>query len=317
MRAHQAHYPVATQCRLLDVSTSGYYAWQRRGTSARAEADWELLSMIQAIHAGSHGTYGAPKIHAELGARGVCVGRKRVARLMRSVALAGVSRRKRPHTTVRSRGVAKAPDLVQRQFTAEAPDRLWVADITYVPTRAGFLYLAVVVDVFSRRVVGWAMESHLRTELVLQALNMALYLRRPQGVIHHSDQGIQYTAYAFGKRCSEWGVRPSMGSVGDCYDNALCESFFASLECELLDRRSFQTHAEARMAVFQYIEGWYNTHRRHSSIGYYAPIAFERRYTSSIQHVEPLTVHQIGATPVHQIGATPDVAWISIPGTAH
>ena len=141
------------------------------------------------------------------------------------------------------------------------------------------------------------MESHLRTELVLQALNMALYLRRPQGVIHHSDQGIQYTAYAFGKRCSEWGVRPSMGSVGDCYDNALCESFFASLECELLDRRSFQNHAEARMAVFHYIEGWYNTHRRHSSIGYYAPIAFERRYTSSIQHAEPFTVHQIGATP--------------------
>ncbi len=297
MRAHQAHYPVATQCRLLGVSTSGYYAWQRRGTSARAEADRELLSMIQAIHAGSHGAYGAPRIHAELGARGVRVGRKRVARLMRSVALAGVSRRKRPHTTVRSRGTAKAPDLVQRQFTAEAPDRLWVADITYVPTGSGFLYLAVVVDVFSRRVVGWAMESHIRTELVLQALNMALYLRRPQGVIHHSDQGIQYTAYAFGKRCSEWSVRPSMGSVGDCYDNALCESFFASLECELLDRRSFQTHAEARMAVFQYIEGWYNTHRRHSSIGYYAPIAFERRYTSNIQHVEPLTVHQIEATP--------------------
>ena len=169
---------------------------------------------------------------------------------------------------------------------------------TTLGTGAGFLYLAVVVDVFSRRVVGWAMESHIRTELVLQALNMALYLRRPQGVIHHSDQGIQYTAYAFGKRCSEWGVRPSMGSVGDCYDNALCESFFASLECELLDRRSFQTHAEARMAVFQYIEGWYNTHRRHSSIGYYAPIAFERRYTSNIQHVEPLTVYQIGSTPV-------------------
>ena len=289
MRAHQAHYPVATQCRLLGVSTSGYYAWQRRGTSARAEADRELLSMIQAIHAGSHGTYGAPRIHAELGARGVRVGRKRVARLMCSVALAGVSRRKRPHTTVRAWGGAKVPDLVQRQFTAEAPDRLWVADITYVPT--GATYLAVVVDVFSRRVVGWAMESHIRTELVLQALNMALYLRRPQGVIHHSDQGIQYTAYAFGKRCREWSVRPSMGSVGDCYDNALCESFFASLECELLDRRSFQTLAEARMAVFHYIEGWYNTHRHHSSIGYYATIAFERRYTSSIQQVETPTVH--------------------------
>ena len=298
MRAHQAHYPVATQCRLLGVSTSGYYAWRRRGTSAQAEADWELLSMVQAIHTGSRGTYGAPRIHAELAAEGVCVGRKRVARLMRSVALAGVSRRKRPPTTVRSQGTAKAPDLVQRQFTAEAPDRLWVADITYVPTGAGFLYLAVVVDVFSRRVVGWAMESHIRTELVLQALNMALSLRRPQDVIHHSDQGIQYTAYAFGKLCREWSVRPSMGSVGDCYDNALCESFFASLECELLDRRFFQTHAEARMAVFQYIKGWYNTHRRHSSIGYHAPIAFERRYTSSIHQVEPLTVHQIGATPL-------------------
>jgi len=168
---------------------------------------------------------------------------------------------------------------------------LWVADITYVPTRVGFLYLAVVLDVFSRRVVGWAMESHLRTELVLQALNVALSLRRAQGVIHHSDQGAQYTAFAFGKRCRERGVRPSMGSVGSCFDNALCESFFASLQCELLDRRSFQTYAEARMAVFQYIEGWYNTHRRHSSIGYYAPIAFERRYTSSIQQVEPHTVH--------------------------
>ena len=290
MRAHQA-YPVATQCRLLGVSTSGYYAWQQRGTSARAKTDQGLLVMVQAIHTGSRGTYGAPRIHAELAAEGVCVGRKRVARLMRSAALAGVSRRKRPPTTVRSQGVDKAPDLVQRQFTAEAPDRLWVADITYVPTRAGFLYLAVVLDVFSRRVVGWAIESHLRTELALQALNMALSLRRPQDVIHHSDQGIQYTAYAFGKRCREWRVRPSMGSVGDCYDNALCESFFASLECELLDRRSFQTHAEARMAVFQYIEGWYNTHRRHSSIGYHAPIAFERRFASSIHQVEPHTVH--------------------------
>ena len=218
------------------------------------------------------------------------MGRKRVARLMRSVALVGVSRRKRPHTTVRAQGIAKAPDLVKRQFTAEAPDRLWVADITYVPTRVGFLYLAVVLDVFSRRIVGWAMESHLRTELVIQALNMALSLRRPQDVVHHSDQGIQYTAYAFGKRCREWGVRPSMGSVGSCYDNALCESFFASLECELLDRQLFRNHAEARMAVFQYIEGWYNTHRRHSSIGYYAPIPFERRYATTTQNIESLTV---------------------------
>ena len=219
MRAHRACYPVATQCRLLGVFTSGYYAWQQRGTSARAKADQGFLVMVKAIHTRSRGTYGAPRIHAELAAEGVRVGRKRVARLMRSVALVGVSRRKRPHTTVRAQGIAKAPDLVKRQFTAEAPDRLWVADITYVPTRVGFLYLAVVLDVFSRRVVGWAMESHLRTELVIQSLNMALSLRRPQDVIHHSDQGIQYTAHAFGKRCREWGVRPSMGSVGSSYEN--------------------------------------------------------------------------------------------------
>ena len=290
MKAHQARYPVATMCRLLGVSTSGYYGWQRHEPSARWRADQRLLARITAIHRRSHGTYGVPRIHAELAAEGVRVGRKRVARLMRSIGLAGVSRRKRPRTTVRAQGVSKAPDLVQRQFTAEAPDRLWVADITYVRTRAGFLYLAVVLDVFSRRIVGWAMEPHLRTELVLQALNMALYLRRPRGVIHHSDQGVQYTALAFGKRCREAGVRPSMGSVGSCYDNALCESFFASLECELLDRRTFHTYVEARAAVFAYIEGWYNTHRRHSAIQYHSPITFERRIALTAQHVEPLTV---------------------------
>ena len=170
-----------------------------------------------------------------------------------------------------------APDLVQRCFAVEGPDRLWVADITYIPTWAGFLYLAIVLDAWSRRVVGWAMETHLRTELVLEALNMALYQRRPSEVIHHSDQGCQYTSIAFGKRCDEAGVRPSMGSVGDAYDNALCESFFATLECELLDRNRFRTQVEARMAVFQFIEGWYNPHRLHSGLGYLSPINFERR----------------------------------------
>ena len=289
MKAYQAHYPVVTMCRLLGVSTSGYYGWLRREPSARWQADQGLLARITAIHKRSRGTYGAPRIHAEMAAEGVRVGRKRVARLMRTTGLAGISRRKRPKTTVRSQQARPAPDLVQRQFTAEAPDRLWVADITYVRTGAGFLYLAVVLDVFSRRVVGWAMERHLRTELVLQALNMALYLRRPQGVIHHSDQGTQYTSLAFGKRCQEAGVRPSMGSAGSCYDNALCESFFASLECELLDQRSFHTHTEARYAVFAFIEGWYNTHRRHSAIQYHSPIGFERRFACA-QHVEPLTV---------------------------
>ena len=164
----------------------------------------------------------------------------------------------------------------QRDFTADAPDRLWVADITYIPTWAGFLYLAVVLDAFSRRVVGWSMANHLRTQLVLDALDMALWQRRPDGVIHHSDQGSQYTSLAFGKRCRDAGVRPSTGSVGDCYDNAMCESFFATLECELLERRRFRSHAEARMAVFEFIEGWYNPRRRHSAIGYQSPVNYER-----------------------------------------
>jgi putative transposase len=183
--------------------------------------------------------------------------------------------------TVRDRAARPAPDLVERNFTAAAPNRLWVADITYVPTWAGFLYLAVVLDAFSRKIVGWAMETYLRVELVLKALNMALEQRRPAGVIHHSDQGSQYTSLAFGKRCEETGVRPSMGSVGDCFDNALCETFFATLECELLNRKSFKTQAEARMAVFHFIEGWYNPHRRHSALDYLSPIDYERNHTAA------------------------------------
>jgi putative transposase len=269
-------YPNATMCRLLGVSASGYYAWQDRPPSARSAADAVLLEHIREAHAQSYGTYGAPRLHAELAAKGILVGRKRVARLMRAAGLAGVSRRKGPRTTRRREGARPAPDLVERNFTAERPDQLWVADITYVPTWAGFLYLAVVLDAFSRRVVGWAMATHLRTQLVLDALEMALRQRRPQGVIHHSDQGSQYTSIAFGSRCRRAGVRPSMGSVGDCYDNALCESFFATLECELIDRRRFPSQSQARMAVFEFIEGWYNSRRRHSSIGYLSPINYER-----------------------------------------
>ncbi len=224
--------------------------------------------------------YGAPRIHAELGASGTHVGRKRVARLMRGANLAGVSRSQGPRTTQRREGDRPAPDLVDRKFSAEAPDRLWVADITYPPTWAGFLYLAVVLDAFSRRVVGWAMATHLHTQLVLDALEMALKQRRPEDVIHHSDQGSQYTSIAFGKRCREAGLRPSMGSVGDCYDNALCESFFATFECELIDRRSWRTQAQARTEVFTFIEGWYNPRRRHSSIDYLSPIDYERKHQS-------------------------------------
>ena len=269
---------IATMCRVLGVSTSGYYAWRIRPRSERARADAELSLQIQAIHERSRATYGAPRIHAELAAQGIRNGRKRVARLMEVAGIYGVSRRKWITTTTRDRAARPAPDLVERNFSAAGPNRLWVADITYIPTWAGFLYLAVVLDAFSRRVVGWAMETHLRTELVLAALNMALGQRRPAAVIHHSDQGSQYTSLAFGQRCDEAGVRPSMGSVGDCFDNAMCESFFATLECELLERRRFKTQAEARMATFDFIEGWYNPRRRHSALGYQSPIDYERFY---------------------------------------
>ena len=271
-------YPVTTMCRVLEVSTSGYYAWLKRSPSKRAVADAALTEMISEIHTMSAGAYGAPMIHAELADRGIHVGRKRVARLLKAAGLQGVSRRKGTWTTRRDADSRPAPDLVERDFSEDGPNKLWVADITYIPTWAGFLYLAVVLDVWSRRVVGWSMANHLRTELVMDAFNMAIEQRRPGDVIHHSDQGCQYTSIAFGKRCRELGVRPSMGSVGDCFDNAMCESFFASLECELIDRSTFRSRREARIAVFQWIEAWYNPLRRHSGIDRMSPVNFERRY---------------------------------------
>ena len=278
MRANQARFSIARMARVLGVSPSGFHAWREREPSKRAQSDEVLKACIGDIHQRSRGTYGAPRIHAELAEDGIRVARKRVARLMREMGLVGVCRRRKTATTRRADNARPAPDLVERQFQADAPDQLWVADITYVPTWTGFLYLAVVVDAFSRRIVGWSMANHLRTELVLEALDMALWQRRPATVVHHSDQGCQYTSYAFGKRCREMGVRPSMGSVGDCYDNAMAESFFATLECELLDRHTFRTHAEARLAIFEFIEGWYNPHRRHSGLDYRSPINFERRF---------------------------------------
>jgi putative transposase len=296
-------YPIATMCRMLEVSTSGYYAWLEREASARATSDARLLERIRGIHEKSRGTYGVPRVHAELEAEGTHVGRKRVARLMRQAGLAGVSRRKGCWTTIRDQDARPAPDLVQRTFAAQGPDRLWVADITYIPTWAGFLFLAVVLDAFSRRIVGWAMANHLRTELVLEALNMAVGRRQPTtDVIHHSDQGCQYTSIAFGSRCREAGVRPSMGSVGDCFDNAMCESFFATLECELLDRHRFATQAEARIAVFDFIEGWYNTQRRHSSLDYDSPIRYERRHEAALQAAAPENGFA-GAPQSHDLGS--------------
>ena len=285
MRAHQAIFPIAAMCTVIDVSKSGYYAGLRRGPSLRSRRDATLTEEIRAVHAWSRGTYGAPRVHAELRTRGICIGKKRVARLMQAAGLRGVSRRKGSTTTRREPAARPAPDLVERDFSAKEPDQLWVADITFVPTLAGFVYLAVVLDAFSRRIVGWAMASHLRTELVLAALEMALDQRRPGEVIHHSDQGCQYTAIAFGQRCRDAGVRPpEVGSVGDCFDNAMCESFFATLECELIDREQFATCEEAQASISSgFIEGWYNPHRLHSSLYYHSPMQYEEQY-----HEEPL-----------------------------
>jgi putative transposase len=203
---------------------------------------------------------------------------------MKAAGLAGVSRRKGTRTTLRNKDARPVPDLVDRDFAASAPNELWVADITYVPTWAGFLYLAVVLDAFNRKIIGWAMASNLKTQLVLDALDMALWQRRPENVIHHSDHGSQYTSLSFGKRCTKAGIRPSMGSVGDCYDNAMCESFFATLETELLDQSAFRTHSEARMAIFDFIEAFYNPRRRHSSLGNLSPVEYERRYNLLLEN---------------------------------
>ena len=265
-------------CRLLGISPSGFYAWCGRPLSTRAREDLLISARLERAHGLSDGTYGAPRLHADLADEGIHVGRKRVARLMRAAGLRGVCRRKRCFTTIRDPEGRVSDDLVQREFTASGPDQLWVADITYVPTWAGFLYLAVVLDAWSRRVVGWAMSSSLKTEIVLDALDMAVWQRQPKNVIHHSDHGCQYTSIAFGLRCKHAGVRPSMGSVGDAYDNAMCESFFGTLECELLDRRRFRTQAEARAAIFDFLEGFYNPRRRHSALGYKSPIEYERKH---------------------------------------
>ena len=278
MKAHRAIFPLAAMCRVLGLSSSGYYDWLRRPPSARERRDTGLKGRIKEVWRESDETYGCPRIHAALRAEGWRVSRKRVARLMRELDIKGVTRRRfKTGTTKRDARARPAPDLVRRDFSAEGPDQLWVADITYVPTWAGWLYLAVVLDAWSRRIVGWAMATHMEAELVGAALDMAIRRRQPkEGVVHHSDQGSQYTSLAFGKHCREAGIAQSMGSVGDAYDNAMCESFFATLECELLDRRRLPTVAAARREVFSFIEGFYNTRRLHSALGYKSPANFEK-----------------------------------------
>jgi putative transposase len=287
VRANQAEIPVRALCETLKVSTSGYYDWRDRPLSNRAKANVSLCERIVQAHQASDETYGMPRIRAELADAGVVASRKRIARLMRGMRIQGVSRRRAwCVTTERDKRQRAAPDLVKREFVAKDMNQLWVADMTYVPTWEGFLYLAVVTDVFSRKVVGWAFGVQMTADLVIMALNMALHTRKPGSVIHHSDQGSQYTSVAFGNRCREMGVRPSMGTVGDAYDNAMAESFFASLECELIARRSWKTKTEARMAVFTWIESWYNPHRRHSALNYLSPNNFERKHKEKIIEAE-------------------------------
>ena len=279
IEAQRANFSVPLMCRVLSVSKSGYYDWKNRPPSHRSQEDAVLTERIHEIHHRSRATYGSPRVHAELRAIGIRCSRKRVARLMRKAGLKGCLRgRRRKRTTRRDGSAMPAPDLLRRNFASVAPNRLWVADITYIKTEEGFLYLSFVLDAYSRRLVGWAMATHLKTKLVVDALQMALWRRKPQaGLIHHSDQGVQYTSLSFGKQLEEADIVPSMGSVGSAYDNALAESFVATLKTELLYREdsSWPTRECARTAIFEYLEGFYNHYRLHSALGYKSPVDFE------------------------------------------
>jgi putative transposase len=279
VEAERAQHPVSLLCNVLGVTRAGYYGWRKRGRSPRQRRDGELKRLVATVFADSHESYGAPRIQAELADDyGLRVSRKRVARLMRELGIQGVSRRRKGlRTTARAKEAPAATDLVRRRFRSSGRDRLWVADITYVPSWQGYVFLACVLDAWSRKVVGWSMRDDLRAELALDALAMALARRRPApGLVHHSDRGSQYTSLAFGKTLSKSGVLASMGRRGDAVDNAVCEAFFATLETELIDRHTFRTRDEARLALFQWIEGFYNPKRRHSALGQRSPDRFEQ-----------------------------------------
>lgn len=280
--AHRAQYPVTLMCAALAVAPSGFYAAQQRPPSARATADAALRLEIQAAHAQSHRTYGAPRVHQELRAQGTRVARKRVARLMRADGLVARRRRRTVRTTDSTHGEPVAPNHLARRFAVpdiNGVNRVWASDITYVPTREGWLYLAVVLDLGSRRVVGWAMRETLETELAVAALQAALADRRPSGeaLVHHADRGSQYASQAYRALLAAHGVTASMSRKGNCWDNAVAESFFATLEHELLAEADFPSRQAARRAIFAFIEVWYNRQRRHSSLGYVSPAEYEER----------------------------------------
>ncbi|MDI5969418.1 IS3 family transposase [Streptomyces sp. SL13] len=274
----RAGHSVKRACELLKVSRAAYYARRTATAGPRAVRDAEPTERITAVHTTSRGTYGAPRVHAVLRHEGAACGRRRVARLMRAAGLAGVYRRRRHLTTVPDPRAATRPDLIVRNFQPDptGPDARWCGDITYIPTGEGWLYLATVIDIASRRVVGWATADHMRTDLVATALTAACRQRRPKGpVIFHSDRGSQYTSQQYAVLADQFGIRLSIGRTGQCWDNALAESFFATIKRELLDTTAWPSRATARAAIFDFIEGWYNLHRLHSSLGYRSPADYE------------------------------------------
>jgi putative transposase len=279
--AHLDQFPVVLMCRVLNVSRSGFYKAQKRRPSARSLEDERLRVQVRAAHAKSRQRYGSPRVHEELKGNGVRTSRRRIARLMREVGLRGKHPRRHCVTTDSQHDREIAENLLDRRFAPEQaaqPDRFWVADITYVPTREGWLYLAVVIDLAIRRVVGWAMSSSLERELVLRALRMALALRRPgEGLVHHSDRGVQYACEEYRALLQLHGITVSMSRKGDCWDNAVAESFFSILERELIDDADWHTREEASRDIFEFIEVWYNRQRRHSSLGYLSPAAYEEK----------------------------------------
>ena len=287
---HRQQYPVELMCRVLDVSRSGYYAWRGRVPSKRKMANDKLLPLVRTIHQQSQGRYGSPRIYKALLALGYRYNRKRIARLMRLSGIRGRRPRRHKVTTDSNHRLPVAPNLLKQNFKVSAPNRVWCSDITYIPTRQGWLYLAVVIDLFSRRVVGWSMREDMSRQLVIDAVKMALKQRRPPaGLIHHSDRGSQYASHDFQALLKANGIRPSMSGKGNCFDNAVAESWFASLKVECADR-VFANRASARTELFKYIEPFYNRSRLHSTIGYLSPVAFEQRYHSLLKGSQ-LTVH--------------------------
>ncbi len=295
MRDHAREHKVARLCRVLGVSRSGYYAWQKRAPSRRAQRDGELLAQIREAHAKSRRTYGSPRVHAELRARGVRCSRKRVARLMRTAGLSARRVRRKAVTTDSKHDQPVAPNLLGRDFSAPAPDLRWAADITYVPTAEGWLYLAVILDLFSRRVVGHACAATLATALVAEALALACGRRRVNtDLVHHSDRGSQYASAEYRARLAQAGAQASMSRRGDCYDNAVVESFFGTLKTELIHNRRYATRAEARADIFEYVEVFYNRERRHSTLGYLSPAEYE------VRHAAAPTLPQAVVSPTSQ-----------------